>query len=400
MAIFYLLLVFLVIVFLLVIHRPLYQAICGGLITTMILYQIPLTDALNQISHVFTNWNSLQILISLYLITFLQRMLEARKQIKLAQEDLNGLFHNRRVNAGGAPLFIGLLPSAAAMILCGDIVKEATEGYLKPKDQAFVASWFRHIPESTLPTYASVLLMSNISGVPLSHFIIGMIIPVLMLMLIGYISILIKIPSDPGTPKSKNRLKDFIHLFSHLWSLLMILILILVFNLSIVFAVLIVIVACIFVYRFTLDELIKMIPKSFEKKMIFNTFLVLVFKEFISYTGVLLILPELLLNLPIPAYLVFVVLFFVGGIISGSSGIIALGTPIAFSTIQGGMPLMVLLMCICHAASQLSPTHICLVVVADYFNVSLGDLIRKTLPKSLLFCLFAIVYYNILILFI
>ena len=47
-------------------------------------------------------------------------MLEARSQIHLVQQDLNWLFHNRRVNAAGVPLFIGLLPSAAAMILCGD----------------------------------------------------------------------------------------------------------------------------------------------------------------------------------------------------------------------------------------------------------------------------------------
>ena len=360
MLVVYLGIVFLIIVLLLMFRRPLYQSIIGGLIMMVILYKIPFNDIFIQITHVFTNWSSLQILISLYLITFLQKMLEKRQQIKLAQQDLNGLFHNRRINAGGAPLFIGLLPSAAAMILCGDIVKDATDGYLKPKDQAFVASWFRHIPESTLPTYAAVLLMANISGVPLSEFMIGMIIPVLALDLIGYFSILVKIPSSTNTPKSQNRMKDFIHLFQHLWSLLMILVLILLFHLSIVSAVLIVIALCCMIYRFKINELLPLITKAFEKKMIVNTFLVLVFKEFIAYTGVLNVLPDLLLSLPIPPYLVFVILFFIGGIISGSSGIIALGTPIAFATIQGGMPLMVLLMCICHGASQLSPTHICL----------------------------------------
>ena len=108
-------------------------------------------------------------------------MLEARSQIKLAQQDLDGLFHNRRVNAVGAPLFIGLLPSAAAMILCGDIVKEATDGYLEPKEQAFVTSWIRHIPESVLPTYSGVLLMANISGLPLAQFMVCMIVPALSL---------------------------------------------------------------------------------------------------------------------------------------------------------------------------------------------------------------------------
>ena len=107
--------VFLVIVILLALKRPLYQAILGALIAAALLYRIPPRAMLSQTARVFTDWNSFSVLVSLYLITYLQRMLEARSQIKLAQLDLNGLFHNRRVNAAGAPLFIGLLPSAAAI---------------------------------------------------------------------------------------------------------------------------------------------------------------------------------------------------------------------------------------------------------------------------------------------
>ena len=163
--------VFLVIVILLALKRPLYQAILGALIAAALLYRIPPRAILSQTARVFTDWNSFSVLVSLYLITYLQRMLEARSQIKLAQLDLNGLLQHRRVNAAGAPLFIGLLPSAAAMILCADIVKDSTDGYLDPKEQAFVTSWFRHIPESTLPTYTGVLLMASLSGQPLGIYI-------------------------------------------------------------------------------------------------------------------------------------------------------------------------------------------------------------------------------------
>ena len=156
----YLGIVFLVIILLLAKRRPLYQAIFGGLVVTVVLFRIPPMEILNNTKKVFTTWSSLSVLISLYLITFLQRMLGARDQIKLAQKDLNGLFHNRRVNAAAAPVFIGLVPCAAAMILCGDIVKEASDGYLEKKEQAFVTSWFRHLPESILPTYSGVILMS------------------------------------------------------------------------------------------------------------------------------------------------------------------------------------------------------------------------------------------------
>ena len=152
MELLYLLVVFLVIVGLLALRRPLYQAMLGGLLATGIFYRLSPMTMLEATGRVFTQWSSLQVLVSLYLITFLQRMLEARQMIKQAQQDLNGIFHNRRVHAGGAPAFIGLLPSAAAMILCADIVKDATDGYLNPKEQAFVTSWMRHIPESSLPT--------------------------------------------------------------------------------------------------------------------------------------------------------------------------------------------------------------------------------------------------------
>lgn len=71
----------------------------------------------------------------------------------------------------------------------------------------------------------------------------------------------------------------------------------------------------------------------------------------------------------------------------------------AFAALEGGMPLMVLLMCMVHAAMQLSPTHVCLTVAAEYFEVTLGDLVRRTLPMALLFAALMIVYYNILLLF-
>ena len=236
--------VFAVIIVLLAIGRPLYQAIAGGMVVTAVLFHIPITIIGTKIVSVITNWSSLSVLLSLYLITFLQKILESRSQIRLAQQDLNGIFHNRRINTAGAAFFIGLLPSAASMILCADIVKDATEGYLDPKEQAFTASWFRHIPESVLPTYTAVLLMSNLSGVEISEFILYMIVPVLALAGLGYTVYLHRIPNDTGTPASTTRLADFAHLIQHLWSLLLILILILVFHFQVVTSVLVSIALC------------------------------------------------------------------------------------------------------------------------------------------------------------
>lgn len=95
-------------------------------------------------------------------------------------------------------------------------------------------------------------------------------------------------------------------------------------------------------------------------------------------------------------FLIFALLFFVATVVSGSTAAIAMGTPLAFFAIPGGAPLMVYLMCVAHAASQISPTHVCLVVASDYFHVTLGDLVKKTLPVSIAFILFMTIYYNVL----
>lgn len=202
MEILKLVVIFFVIVLLIGFRRPLYQAVTAGILATAALYSIDPMHMGALVLKVLRSWSAMSILLILYLITFLQRMLEKRRQIKLAQQDLNGLFNNRRINASIAPLFIGLLPSAAAMILCGDIVKESCDGYLDRKEQGFVASWFRHIPESTLPTYSGVLLMSNLSGVDIASFMVGMIFPVITMFILGYFFYLRKLPKKTGTPPS------------------------------------------------------------------------------------------------------------------------------------------------------------------------------------------------------
>ncbi|NLT58968.1 MAG: DUF401 family protein [Clostridiales bacterium] len=169
-------------------------------------------------------------------------------------------------------------------------------------------------------------------------------------------------------------------------------------GLSVEVSILAVILLSVAVYRFTWSELKPMFVQAFEKRMLINSFLVLLFKEFITYAGIVHALPEYLSRLPIPAYLVFSLLFFFGCVLTGSSGIIALATAMAFAAVPGaGMPLMVLLMCMTHAASQISPTHVCLVVVTEYFGITMGDLVKKTLPVITAFCLLMIGYYHLLL---
>ena len=392
-----LLIVFAVIIVVLKCKCKLFVAMLAAIAASVLLWRIPPLQCLRLLWSATWNWDNFTVLLVLYVITFLQRLLERRSQLKKAQLDLDGIFHNRRINATLAPLFIGLLPSAAAAIICGDIVSEACGDDLETDEKAFVTSYFRHIPESFLPTYSSIIIMSNLCGVGVGPFVLGMLPLVAVLYLLGYLFYIRKLPRDTGTHPGQNKWRSAAALVKHLWSLIVIIVLILAFNIPVWAAILAVTVICWFVYRFPAGELPDIAKSAFEPVLIVNSYLILVFKEFLTFTGVITALPDFFSRLPIPTFLIFALIFFFGTVVSGSTAIIALCTAMAFAAIPGsGMPLMVFLMSFSYAAMQISPTHVCLTVVADYYHTTLGGIVKKTIPVLICFCAVSILYYLLL----
>ena len=79
---------------------------------------------------------------------------------------------------------------------------------------------------------------------------------------------------------------------------------------------------------------------------------------------------------------------------------IAVAAPLAFAAIPDfGIPLVMLLGCYAWAANQLSPTHVCVVVAANYFKVPFGTMVRKALPCLAVYLAFVFGYYHLLLLF-
>ena len=364
---------------------------------TILLYSIPPLDAVNIWMGATASFNTISLVLILYLITFLQRMLEDRAQLRLAQQNLNGLFNNRRINATVAPIFIGLLPSAAAAIICGQIVNDTVGDDLNAEEKAFVTSYFRHIPESFLPTYAAIIMMCELSGVRPGSFVLGMLPLEVLLFALGYWFYIRRIPKHTGLAASESKPKEALGLLIHLWSLIAIIVLIIAFDWTVLASVLLVTALCLPVYRYTPRSAAPLLRSAFEPPMLLNTYLIMVFKDFIMHTGAIEALPDFFTNLPVPTFLVFALIFFFGTVAAGSQAIIAICTVMAFAAIPGGgMPLMVLLMSFAYAAMQVSPTHICLFIIADYFDVPMMSLARRAIPIITIFCLLTIPYYVLL----
>lgn len=412
--------IFVVIILLINFKVSLSGAVAIGSVLGMILYQFGFLPSVKLAFGAVFNSTTIMLILVTYLITFLQRMLEQKGALMSAQRALSGIFNSRRVNASVAPVFIGLLPSAAAAFIAGDMVKGATDGYLDKDEQAFVTSYYRHIPESCLPTYSSIILACTLSGVAIGPFLISMIFPVVLLVALGYFFYLRKVPKDTGYPPSENKLLEWKKLFKSLWTLLLAIALVIVVpyipfeklgfmpesavsflgSFPVWLAVIISIVLYFFISRFKVKEVAPYFISAFETRIVLNTCVVMIFKEVLTQSDVITKLTEALATLPIPLFLTFALIFLLGTIVSGSTAIITLCTAPAFAAIpDGGVALFMLLMCSSYAAMQVSPTHICLTLIAEHFKSDFGKMVKKTIPIISIFMVAIIGYYLLLTLF-
>lgn len=388
-----LLLIFTCIIAVMKFNKPLYISIAAGIVATILLYRINALTSLKLMINGAFRKDTIYLVLAFYSITFLQRMLEKRKHIMLAEKSLDSLFNSRRVNAMVAPFIIGLLPSAGAILIAAPIVDNAAENYITKEEKTFVTSYFRHISESFLPTYASILLALNLSNVDMTAFVLGMLPMVVVLFSLGYFFYIRKIPKDTGVPKSNDKAQDIKNLTISLWSIALTIIIILTFKIPVHLAVIPVIILSIILNKFNFKELQPMFRSALEMKLILTTIVIMIFREILTFTGVIERLPDYFSALPIPSVVIFVLIFFFGTLVAGAQAITALALPLAYATIpDGGVALLILLMCTAYISMQVSPTHICLAIITEHYGTSFIDLVKKTMPILISFVLISSVY--------
>lgn len=367
------------------------------ILVSFVLYGFGFEGSFDLLKSATLSFSTFSLVATVYSIFVVQGLLEARGQLKAAQENLSALFNNRRVNTAVAPMFIGLLPSAAAVNIAGEIVKDTCKDDIDDVRQAFMTTFFRHIPEGILPTYLSIILLCNLGGVSIPAFVICQLPMAVLFFALGYLFYARKIPKETGLPPCENKAAEVKGVFAHLWSLILIIVLVLAFGRSVLFSACVAIVLMLLVYRFRPAELPGILKKACRWNVLFSTYLIMVFKEVLKASGAAEELPKALMNIPVPAFLIFMLLFFLAPFVVGSDATSAMFTVMAFSSVPGaGVPLAVLLQTTMYTAMQFSPTHICIHMTADYFDVPFGRITRLMLPIAAVILPAVVLYYLLL----
>ena len=386
--------IFVVIMVMVLAKLKLRDAMIAAILLTVILFGIPLGDAAKLMVQSVYEKDTLLVVGSFILVTFLQRIMENRKLLERAEVALQRLSGDRRMVCVIAPVIIGFLPSAGAVNICGAIVDKATGKDLDVEEKTFVTSYYRHISESFSPTYNAILLALSITAVSTGQFVLFMAPMVVVLLVLGYVFYLRKLSKgyEVGEDETIDKKEEFKQLLYCFWPLVLCIVLVIALNLSVIK-----VLPCIIVYRLSLKEVLDFAKTSVEWRIIFNTIILMMFKNILTYTGAIGKLPDLFAGSAIPQFAAFGIIMFLGTIISGANSMIVLLIPLAFASIpHAGAGLLVYLMALSYAAMQISPTHICLAIITEYFQVSWGQLMKKTIPVIVVFVVILTGYYVLL----
>ncbi len=390
-----LLVVFLVVIILVASKRSMSTAVIIGSLVCWFLYGISLKTGTVTVINTVTSLTTLKMILVMYAITFMQRMMEKKNAITTARDGLSSLFRSRWVNCAAAPMFIGLLPSPNAAFIAGDMVEASASEYLSKEEMAVTTSYFRHVSEAFLPTYQNIILALALTGFTAGQFVIGMLPMVAVLVVLGILFFLKgKVPNKvEGIEPSANKMDD-VKKIAELWPILAAIVVIVAFNVDTVVAAVGVIIVYFFVGKFKFSDIKPFFLSAFESRIVLNTLAVYTFKEFLTLSGAIDLLPDFFAQFPIPPFLIYVIIFLAGTIVAGSMTMTASVLPVAMRTVpNAGLPLVCLLMLVSYIAMQISPTHICLSIISEHFEVSLGSMVRRTIPLLCVFTVIAIVYY-------
>lgn len=333
-----------------------------------------------------TSSQTLTILGTMLLVVVLEDLMSRFGLTDRLMHSLSKLIPDKRVHMVILPAFMGLLPSAGGALLSCPMVEKASDGIgLSAEKKAFSNFWFRHVMEFIAPVYTALIMLSQLSGRSMGS-ILRVLAPICVIVLVSALPVAFfrtKRMPKPVEPSPSGRRRALMDAAVSLLPLVIVLLLVIAFGLSPIIALIPVILALFAIYRPGVSDLRKMSVKVFNPSVIAMVLGIMFYKEVLTASGGIAALGQAFLDFGMPKLAMIVALPFATGFLTGmSSATIALTLPILM-TMYGPEAITpqvaALAYTSCNIGMNLTPTHLCLVLTADYFKVDMVKLIGMML---------------------
>ncbi|MEG1537153.1 MAG: DUF401 family protein [Clostridiales bacterium] len=395
--------VFALILVFLGLRKPLWLVMIGGAILLGLIFQMPPDEFLLDYGQSLISWQTWELVLILWFIMILEGIMSTHGYMQRMLSAMDNLFHSKKVDIVTLPMLIGFLPSAGGALFSAPMVEKSAEGSnLSPETKSIINIHFRHVMETFFPTYPGIILAAQLAGIPLFS-LMGIMFPItIFIFCIGLFFVRQVQNQPPAEDKTKDKTpltQGLCALFRSMWPFFLLIAQITILRISTWLAALITLVALLILVKPTLKQLPKLLRQSTKWKILLMVFSVLAFKDILYASGAVANLPQIISDLPIPAYLVFSLSTLIAAIITGMEmPAISLTMPLALAAMPNAalLPLAGLMILSAYVGAQITPMHLCITIVAEYFQANLQKVLLKSLPMYLIIYGVGLAFYHLI----
>ncbi|MDW7739852.1 MAG: DUF401 family protein [Bacillota bacterium] len=344
---------------------------------------------------VFINglWNDITIMlvISILLLGVLGHILKETGTLEEIINNLHSLVADIRVIAVAMPALIGMLTVPGGAVLSAPLCVEAgTQLKMPAERQAVINIWFRHVFYFILPIFPSLILASQLSEINIGRYVLHNLPLTTVGVVFGFFFLFRNYST--GTRGLSISWEKTWQLIRSIMPLLFVMVLVVFFNIYFPLALTAGIILALANYlpsqkRFNvfLSRVKTMIIPGIKIPVAFVIIGIMVYKEMLESTAVIIDLTNLVLDKGVPVIILLTFIPFLVGMLTGdNSASVAILFPMFMPLIPTGAAAYAAYLAYLYASSTsghiVSPAHPCFSLTKEYCKGDIKKIVLLTLP--------------------
>jgi integral membrane protein (TIGR00529 family) len=344
-----------------------------------------------------TDPSSVSIVVASFGIMLLSLLYKETGFIDVLSESLSKLVNNSKLIVSLLPAVIGLLPVSGGALMSAPLVEtEANNLGLEEDKKTYVNLWFRHTIFPVYPVSPVLIMTSSLTAIALTSIILRQIPVVIIMIVVGYFFGLRKTPKTKAANVEANRNTELKRLIITFSPILATIIAVVAFNIDVAIAAFIGVIALLIITRPNLKTAMKPFKNWGLWGITAAAYGAFLLKNVTSEMQISQLFQPLVNGSLGMIILLTLVPAFLGAITGSPAGGVAITVSILAGIVAFTPSNAALLYITSYLGYLVSPTHLCLLVTADYFNCSFRKLYKYLLPSLVISFATAILVYLLL----
>lgn len=395
-----------------------------GVIGLIILFAIPLKQALPMVGNAIIGAKTLALAFLLLTILLLSEAMNLTGQMPRMLTAFRGIVKSSFVNLAVFPMITGMLPMVGGAVLSAPMVQEMGKSSgVKPEQLSYINYWYRHVWEFWWPMYPGFLMAVSLINMPVT-WLMGLMFPLaIAIILLGWLPARKFMPEslDPANEskyaaiRRRTAARRFICEAYPFFTIIAVGMVagsvaarfypewLVAREVCLIIALVLGSIWILKRGRVSRREALSLLKNKRLYSMTGVVFAIMVFQGMLVGSNAAEILADELVTLKAPVIIITVALpFIMAGLTGITMAYVGAAFPIVISvvTAMGLSEVLPAYMVLALAGGQcgiiLSPTHACLVLSNRYFCTNHGKVYRYLVPPTVLLFIISLIYFIIL----